>query len=139
MLSILALLSALTLPLQPCGSSPPTNAPLVYPFVPHSGSFGCTQRPQHTSTCCLLQPHSRNKALLCVPAAGPSATSRVLQTQDLDTLLPACLPLLPITTTHTPHVIAGLPQLYGYMLTQRKKVLGGGGRPDAAAGKAKAS
>lgn len=33
---------------------------------------------------------------------------------------------------------AGLPQLYGYMLTQRKKVLGGGGAA-AAKGKAKAS
>lgn len=32
-------------------------------------------------------------------------------------------------------LFAGLPQLYGYMLTQRKKVLGGG----AAAQKAKAS
>jgi hypothetical protein len=32
---------------------------------------------------------------------------------------------------------AGLPQLYGYMLTQRKKILGGGG--SARAGKAKAS
>lgn len=34
---------------------------------------------------------------------------------------------------------AGLPQLYGYMLTQRKKVLGGGGAARSGAAKAKAS
>lgn len=34
-------------------------------------------------------------------------------------------------TTHTAH--AGLPQLYGYMLANRRKVLGGGGAKKAKA------